>query len=127
MARTEPSGTRGVACGDEPRTRRAVALRSVSRRVYANSEADVIEALKHVPLTVWQDTGLLLSVGREPLYLLDAAYPGSELEGDDHLTMHLAPGRYAIATAEYEPDSHTSLLLHQLTRMSSAPSELKGS
>jgi immunity protein 21 of polymorphic toxin system len=89
------------------------------RPVYANSEADVIEALKHVRETVWQDTGLLLSVGREPLYLLDAAYPGSELEGDDHLTIELPPGRYSIATAEYEPDSHTSLLLHRLTRMSS--------
>ncbi len=89
------------------------------RWVYANSEAEVIDALTHVPETTWRDDGLLLSVGREPLYLLDAAYAGGELEGDDHLTIHLPPGRYSIATAEYEPDSQTSLLLHQLTRMSS--------
>lgn len=97
------------------------------RWVHANSESDVIEALEHVPETVWQDTGLLLSVGREPLCLLDAAYPGSELEGDDHLTIQLPPGKYSIATAEYEPDSHTHLLLHRLTRRSSGTSELKGS
>ena len=89
------------------------------RWVYANNEADVIEALNHVPKTVWRDEGLVLSVGREPLYLLDAACPGSELEGDDHLKIHLTPGRYSIATAEYEPENHTSLLLHRLARMSS--------
>ena len=78
-----------------------------------------MDALTHVPETAWRDDGLLLSVGREPLYLLDAAYAGSELDGDDHLAIHLPPGRYSIATAEYEPDSQTSLLLHRLTRMGS--------
>ena len=89
------------------------------RWVYGNSQAEVMEALKHVPETAWRDDGLLLCVGREPLYLLDAAYAGSELEGDDHLTIHLPPGRYSIATAEYAPDSQTSLLLHRLTKTSS--------
>jgi hypothetical protein len=89
------------------------------RWVYANSEAEVIETLKHVPETVWQDTGLLLSVGCEPLYLLDAAYSGSELAGDAHMTVQLPSGKYPVATAEYEPDSHTSLVLHRLTCVSS--------
>lgn len=89
------------------------------RWVYADREADIIAALAHVPQTAWRDEGLVLSVGHEPLYLLDAACPGSELEGDSSMTIHLPPGRYAIATAEYEPNSHTSLLLHRLTRMSS--------
>ncbi len=89
------------------------------RWVYANSEAEVIAALAHVPQTAWRDEGLVLSVGHEPLYLLDAACPGSELEGVSYMTIQLPPGRYAIATAEYEPNSHTSLLLHRLTRISS--------
>jgi hypothetical protein len=89
------------------------------RWVYADTEADVIAALKHVPESVWRDDGLVLCVGHEPLYLLDTAYAGGELEGDNYLTIHLPPGRYSIATAEYEPDSQTSLLLHRLTRMSS--------
>jgi hypothetical protein len=89
------------------------------RWVYANRKADVVAALAHVPQTAWRDEGVVLRVGHEPLYLLDAACPGSELEGDSYLTIPLPPGRYAIATAEYEPDSHTSLLLHRLTRVSS--------
>src|SRR5260221_7899824 len=121
----------GLVLGDEPRTiawqPSATAGESAEddtsgvliRWVYANSEAEVMEALTHVPETAWRDDGLLLSVGREPLYLLDAAYVGSELEGDDHLTIHLPPGRYSIATAEYAPDSQTSLLLHRLTKTSS--------
>ena len=89
------------------------------RWVYTNSEADVIGALKHVPETRWQDEGLVFSVGREPLYLLDATCPASEFERDDHPTIQLPPGRYALATAEYAPDDHACLLLHRLTRMSS--------
>lgn len=90
------------------------------RWVYADSEADVIDAVERVPETAWVDDGLVLSVGREPLYLLDAACDASVLEGGDYLVIHLPVGDYAIATAEYEPDSHTCLLLHRLTRMSSA-------
>lgn len=89
------------------------------RCVYANSDADVIAALAHVPQTGWRDEGLVLSIGHEPLYLLDATWPASELEGESYLTIPLPPGHYAIATAEYEPDSHTSLLLRRLTRISS--------
>lgn len=112
----EPLGTAWqAAAGKSDDKTRGILIRCV----YANSEADVIEALKHVPETVWRDTGLLLSLGREPLYLLDAAYPGNELEGDNHMTIELPSGEYTIATAEYEPDSHTSLVLHRLSRMSS--------
>lgn len=90
------------------------------RLVYADSDADIIAVLEHMPQAGWQDECLALDVGHEPLYLLDAAYDGSELEGDDHLTIHLPAGRYTIATAEYEPDDHTSLVLHRLTRMSAS-------
>lgn len=86
------------------------------RWVYANGEADVIAALEHVPESAWKDSGLTLTVGSEPLYLLDAAYNLDDLRGDDHLTIHLQAGTYSIATAEYEPDAHISLILHRLTR-----------
>ena len=89
------------------------------RYMYANSEAAAIDALEHLSESVWQDTSMVLGVGREPLYLFDAAYPGSQLVGEDYLTVHLPPGRYALATAEYEPDRHTSLLVHRLTRIGS--------
>jgi hypothetical protein len=120
----------GLVLGDEPHSTawQASATSGESdddtcgvliRWVYANSEAEVMEALKHVPETAWRADGLLLSVCRELLYLLDAAYAGRELKGDNHVTIHLPPGRYSIATAEYEPDSQMSLLLHRLTRMGS--------
>lgn len=88
------------------------------RWVYANNEADVIDAIEHVSEVTWQDDGMVLCVGREPLYLLDAAYAGRQLEGDDYLTIHLSAGKYSIATAEYEPDRRTSLLVHRLTLIS---------
>lgn len=93
----------------------------VIRWVYVNSETDVIAALEHVPQSTWQDESLVFSVRHQPLYLLDAASPGGELQGDDHLTIHLPAGIYSIATAEYEPDDHTSLILHRLTRISGGP------
>lgn len=121
----------GVVLGDEPHStawRPLLAGDSdndlgglLIRCVYADSDDDdIIAALEHVPQAAWQDEDLALDVGHEPLYLLDAAYAGSDLEGDDHLTIHLPAGRYTIATAEYEPDDHTSLVLHRLTRMSAS-------
>lgn len=85
------------------------------RWVCANSETDVISALEHGSEATWQDDGVVLRIGREPLYLLDAAYAGSQLEGDDYMTIHLPPGNYSIATTGYEPDRQTSLLVHRLT------------
>lgn len=87
------------------------------RWVYSNSEAEAIASLAHVPASAWRDDDLALTVGREPLYLLDAAYNLDDLEGDDHLTIHLPAGTYSIATADYEPDAHTSLILHRLMRI----------
>ena len=87
------------------------------RWFYADSEADVIEAVARVPEAAWADDGLALVVGQEPLYLMDSASPGGELGEfvhEDHLKIHLPAGRYAVATAVVEPDPHTSLVLHQL-------------
>jgi hypothetical protein len=85
------------------------------RWVYGNGKLDAIATLERVPESAWRDDGLVLTVGHEPLYLSDAAYNLDDLHGDDHLTIHLARGRYAIVTAEYEPDAHISLILHRLT------------
>ena len=119
----------GLVLGDEPHSTAWQPLPAggndddisglLIRWVYANSDFDTFAALEYVPRDAWRDDGLALDVGHEPLYLLDAAYGGSALEGEDHLTIHLPPGRYSIATTEYEPDDHTRLLLHRLTRMSS--------
>ncbi len=95
------------------------------RWVYANSVADVIEAVERVPEAAWAHDGLALMVGQAPLYLMDSATPADELGKfdklgihEDHLKIHLPAGRYAVATAIIEPDPHTSLVLHRHKRMS---------
>lgn len=95
------------------------------RWFYADSEADVIEAVQRIPEAAWIDDGLALVVEQAPLYLMDAASPGGELGEfdvlgihEDHLKIHLSAGRYAIATAVVEPDAHTSLALHRLKPVS---------
>ena len=95
------------------------------RWFYANSEADVIEAVARVPEAAWVDDGLALVAGQAPLYLMDSGSPGGELGmfdklgiHEDHLKIHLPAGRYAVATATLEPDPHTSLVLHRLKPVS---------
>jgi len=97
------------------------------RWFYANSEADVIEAVERVPEAAWVDDGLTLVVGQAPLYLMDSGSPGGELGAfeklgihEDHLKIHLPAGRYALATAIVESDAHTSLVLHRLKPISNA-------
>jgi hypothetical protein len=114
----EPLGTAWQASVPSPESD-ANAGGILIRWVYANNESDVIDVLRHVPEAMWQDDGVMFRVGREPLYLLDAAYAGRQLEDDDFLTVHLPAGKYSIATAEYEPDRSTGLLVHRLTLMSS--------
>jgi hypothetical protein len=60
---------------------------------------------------------LTLEVGAQPLHLLDSAFPGNDPAGDDHLRIHLPAGAYAVATAEYEPNRRTSVVLHRLQRL----------
>jgi immunity protein 21 of polymorphic toxin system len=91
------------------------------RWFYANSDADVMAAVERVPEAAWVDDGLALVVGQAPLYLMDSTSPGGELgqldklgTGDDHLTIDLPAGCYALATAIVEPVPHTSLVLHRL-------------
>lgn len=120
----------GLVLGDEPC--RTAWLESMARHdgdedsvlggmlvrwVYGNSEAEALATIDHVPQSAWRDDDLVLTVGKEPLYLLDAAYNPDDLQGDDHMTIRLPAGMYSIATAEYEPDAHTNLILHRLTRI----------
>lgn len=102
------------------------------RWMYANSEEDVLRALRREPNITWADGGLTLRVGTAPLYLFDAAVAGEVLlRGEplieaentigavakrDYLTLRLATGDYGVETAEYQPDAHTMLILHRLTR-----------
>jgi immunity protein 21 of polymorphic toxin system len=84
------------------------------RCVYADSDEHVIEVLQRIPEDIWADEGMVFTVGPQPLYLIDSAFAGYELGGDDHLIIQLPAGQYAAATAVYQPDRSTSLVLHRL-------------
>ncbi|MGW1773731.1 immunity 21 family protein [Streptomyces sp. NPDC002104] len=49
--------------------------------------------------------------------LFDAAWPGGELEPDNHLRVELEPGRYSVRAAYVEPNPETWLCLVQLRRL----------
>ena len=109
-----------LVLGDEPL---ATTWRSLGptggmlvRWSYAPEEAAVVQALARIPDAIWGPAQLVLTVGPEPLYLFDAAYPGAEVE--EYLVVELRPGHYTLATGVYEPDDLTSVVLH---RFSPAP------
>lgn len=78
---------------------------------YARDEEAVVQALAHIPETIWEPTQLVLTGGPEPMYLFDAAEPGAEV--DEYLVVELGPGQYTLATGVYEPDDYTALVLHR--------------
>jgi hypothetical protein len=83
------------------------------RWIYADSGEHVVDVLGHVPEGVWME-GVTFRAGQQPLYLIDSAFAGSELEGGDHLFIQLPAGTYRVSTAVYEPDASTCLVLHRL-------------
>jgi Immunity protein 21 len=110
-------GTQGLVLGDEPLAtawlpdgdsgKTGMLIRWVS----ADDEAHILAALTHIPDHVWDPAHLLFPVGSTPLYLFDAAIPGSKV--DAYLVIHLNPGSYLISTAVYKPDNGTELILHR--------------
>lgn len=80
---------------------------------WAESEQVVSESLARIPDDIWQLEDFTFSVGMEPLCLFDAGYRGKHME--DYLLIDLQAGTYSVATAEYEPDQKTSLVLHKLS------------
>ncbi|MFI8786460.1 Imm21 family immunity protein [Streptomyces sp. NPDC055105] len=52
-----------------------------------------------------------------PVVLFDSAWPGDELESENHLRVELGAGRYSVRAAYVEPNPKTSLNLVQLRRL----------
>lgn len=52
-----------------------------------------------------------------PAVLFDSAWPGDELEPENHLRVELGPGRYSVRSAYVEPNPQTWLSLVQLRRL----------
>ncbi len=81
------------------------------RWVFAENEAAVTHALKHLSNLEWQRTGIEFQVFNGKLILFAAACSGSEIE--ERLEIEIAKGWYAAETLQYEPDEQTSLILHR--------------
>ncbi|MFD4613102.1 immunity 21 family protein [Streptomyces sp. NPDC058451] len=52
-----------------------------------------------------------------PVVLFDSAWPGDELEPENHLRVDLEPGRYSVRATYVEPNPETWLNLVQLQRL----------
>ena len=94
----------------------------VVRRMWAESDGDVLRAARSVPEGVWEATSHRFDVGGGGLLLFDSAYPGDDLPTmSDGQTSHGSMCRsqeahYEIDTADYQPDERTRLILHRLRR-----------
>jgi hypothetical protein len=82
------------------------------RWCYANSNAEVIAALRQPTAIIWEDSGLVFTLDEPPLLLFDSTETATEILGDS-LELPLTAGVYRIETAFYKPNPELYLLLHQ--------------
>lgn len=86
------------------------------RWVYADSDAEVMDAFNRIPDEAYKDTELSLSVEDSTLVLFAACESGDE-QIYSRLQIQLPLGRYRIFTCEYEESERTSIICHRLRRI----------
>jgi len=105
-------GQQALVLGDEPATTAYLpAERLFLRWAAADSEAELVAAAKralqgHVQ---WEED-LVWDI-REPVVLFDPAWPGSEIEPDNHLVLDIEPGRYRVRATYVEDRSNWMFLV----------------
>ncbi len=82
------------------------------RWLWGEDEEDAVEALHRIRPEDWTSEELIFDAGDGRLTLLDSLHPGSE--APQHIDIELGPGRYAIATANVQPDENLCLMVHRL-------------
>jgi hypothetical protein len=105
-----------LVLGDEPAmTTYLPSERLFLRWVAADEEADLIDAaLRAVRDGVAWDADEDVSWAVDgPVVMFDSAWPGSELESDNHLVVDLHPGTYRVRAA-YRTDGDNWMILVQL-------------
>jgi hypothetical protein len=81
---------------------------------WANDEGAILRELAEIQEELWNQTDLSFGVNEGVLVLFDAACSGQHT--GDSLELSLTKGEYSIATAHFQPDNETSLVLHRMTR-----------
>jgi hypothetical protein len=81
------------------------------RWVYADNEAEVLEAVRSVSTNKWLTMDIEIEMGAGDLVLFDSASAGSAI--DSSITIRLTPGTYRAQTLHYNPNENISLILHQ--------------
>ena len=81
------------------------------RWVYAENEAEILEALRSVSTDNWVTADFEFVFSDRELVLFDSACPGADI--DSCFTITMAGGCYAAQTLHYQPNERTSLILHR--------------
>jgi len=110
---------RGLVLGDEPMLTTWLPDAAypdtagiLVRWVYAETFDSVYRHLQFLSPDLWSPSGLSFDVPDNLLCLFDAALSADEVD-NRYLPIHLVPHVYDLWTAIYQPDQHTSLILHR--------------
>ncbi len=103
-----------LVLGDEPSSTAFLPEHAVFVRwVAAESEADLLGGVgAALADAAWEDRQVWDVPG--PVVLFDSAWPGSEVEPDNHTRVDLAAGRYEVRAALAHSDADTAFQLIQL-------------
>jgi Immunity protein 21 len=95
----------------------------IVRWMYAESEEELLRAVRPVPEDVWEQTPHRLLVGSGGLLVFDSVYSGDDLpstcgEGANvsWIKVPVQMGTYEVDTADYQPNDSTRLILHRVRR-----------
>lgn len=115
------AGTESIVLGDEPMATAWVPVSAtegiITRWVCGEDQARACEYLGHIEEGIWRSTGVSLVVEGGPLYLFDAAWPGSDVTVFEYLTLSLDAGNYSFDTGTLYIGGMVELILHRLRRI----------
>ncbi|WP_432825680.1 Imm21 family immunity protein [Dactylosporangium sp. CA-092794] len=108
-----------LVLGDEPTTTYLPSERLVLRWAAAYAEDELVSAARRAVRdgVEWDADEDVCWLVDGPVVLFDPAWPGSELEVDNHLVIDLHPGTYRVR-ATYRADGDNWMILVQLQPMS---------
>ncbi|MFJ6054881.1 immunity 21 family protein [Streptomyces sp. NPDC092307] len=113
--------SQALVLGDEPASTTYLPEHGVFVRwVAAESEAELLGSVEAaLEDAAWEDGQVWHVPG--PVVLFDSAWPGSEVEPDNHARVELTPGRYEVRAALARPNLDTEFQLVRLVQLLPVP------